>query len=177
MKDAMLDFESFGHTKHACIVQVGACYFDRVTGEIGEVFKANIDARTAVQTGATIDADTVYWWLSQSKEAIASITAQPLLPIADVMRDLNQFLAPAKCIWSHATFDFVLLTEALKRLDIKPAFHYRTARDIRTLTDFARVTIDKQARDGVHHDALDDCKFQVKYCVLALNKLAKKVGE
>lgn len=175
MKDVMLDFETFGNGNNACIVQVGACYFDRKTGEIGKTFKENVDARTSVQSGADIDADTIYWWLSQSSEAIQSVTQGELNPICETMVRLNEFLADAECFWSHATFDFVILMHTLRRLRIKPSFSYRTARDIRTLVDLAGVHPKKgRVREGVHHDALDDCRFQVGYCVEAFNKLGLK---
>lgn len=173
MKDVMIDIETLGNGKHAALIQVGACYFNRATGEIGETFKVNIDARSAVDSGAELDADTVYWWLSQSKEAISAVTAEPQMAIVPAMNQLNDFLEKAKAVWSHATFDFVIVTETLKRLKIKPKFHYRTCRDIGTLVDLANIdTKDPNlVRGGIHHDGLDDCIFQVRYCVMAFNKL------
>jgi hypothetical protein len=176
MTDVMLDFEAFGNGKNACIVQVAAVYFDRHTGEIGKEFKANIDAQSAIASGAEMDASAVYWWLSQEKAAIDSILQQPRREIFDVMDELNWFLNGATAIWSHATYDFVILTETLKRLEIRPAFSYRATRDIRTLLDLAGIQLKDQTlnREGVHHDSLDDCKFQVQYCVPALRKLGGK---
>lgn len=173
MKDVMLDIESLGNGKHAAIVQIGAAYFDRASGAIGEMFKINIDARSAVESGAELDADTVYWWLSQSREAIDSITALPLSPIGAAMVELNDFLNGATAIWSHATFDWVIVTETFKRLKIRTKFHYRTCRDIRTLVDLAGIqTTDYYLkREGIHHDALSDCFHQIKYCVDAFQKL------
>jgi hypothetical protein len=63
MKDVMIDFETFGKVPNKCLSQIGAVYFDRVTGELGNKFKASIDARTHQALGGAIDADTVYWWL------------------------------------------------------------------------------------------------------------------
>lgn len=174
MKDVMLDLETLGNGKNKCIVQIGACYFDRDTGEIGETFKVNVDAGTHVKYGGELDAQTVYWWLEQPKEAQNSLLAGPRENIIDAMTRLNVFLARAKAIWSHATFDFVAIQETFKQLDIKPLFHYRVARDLRTIVDAGKVTIDKQLREGTHHDALDDCRFQVKYCVAALNNIKNK---
>lgn len=174
MKDVMVDIETLGNGKNACVVQIGACYFDRLTGEIGETFKVNIDARSAVKEGAELDADTVYWWLRQSPEAIASITAEPLNEIRKAFFALNLFLQDAKYIWSHATFDFVILTETYKRLDIKPTFRYNAARDIRTLVDLAKISTVATPREGLHHDGLADALHQVKYCVLAFQKLGGK---
>lgn len=172
MKDVMIDLETFGNGKNACVVQIGACYFDRVTGEVGETLKYNVDARSAAESGAQLDADTVYWWLSQSKEAVASVTADPKQSIDFVFRQLNGFLDKAQCIWSHATFDFVIVMETFKRLGIKPSFSFRAARDIRTLVDLAKLDTKLFRRTvGTHHDALDDAIFQVNYCVAALNLL------
>lgn len=167
----MIDLETLGNGKNACIVQIGACEFDLETGEIGKTFKVNIDAESAVRSGADLDPQTVYWWLSQSREAIDSITAQPRIDINEAFTQLNEFLKDAKQIWSHATFDFVIVMETFKRLNIKTSFHYRTARDIRTLMSLGNVTVDKVIRTGLHHDGLEDAKHQVKYCAQAYRKL------
>ena len=43
MKDLMVDIETLGVSHDSVITQIGACYFDRNTGEIGAKFIANID--------------------------------------------------------------------------------------------------------------------------------------
>lgn len=167
----MLDFETLGNGKNACVIQIGACQFDRDTGEILDKFSLNIDAESAIQSGAEMDASTVLWWLQQSKEAITAVTRDPLTHIFQGFSELNEFLSRAETVWSHATFDFVILTETLKRLNLKPKFHYKVARDIRTLVDLSGINSKALPREGTHHNALDDCIYQVKYCVQAMNKL------
>lgn len=174
MKEAMLDFETFGNGKNALVVQVGACFFDRTNGNIGETFKMNVDAKSAQESGGEFDADTVYWWMQQHPLAIESILKSPALPIAEVFEGLNFFLSQAESIWSHATFDFVILTETLKRLRMKPKFSYRAARDIRTLKDLAGG-IPAIERKGIHHDALDDAIYQAQYTSAMLQKLKGKL--
>lgn len=170
MNNVMIDIETLGNGENKCVIQVGACYFDRDTGEIGATFKKNIDAGSAIKAGLEMDAATVYWWLAQSDEARASILADPKEDITAVFHALNLFLEPAKQIWSHATFDFVTLMETYRKLGIKPLFGFRTARDIRTLMDIVHITVDRK-RDGVHHDALADALHQVKYCMEAFDRL------
>lgn len=167
----MIDLETLGNGENKCVVQIGACYFDRTTGTIGETFKVNVDAKSATDAGFQLDASTVYWWLQQSQEARDSITAKPLLPIRDAFHQLDVFLCDAKCIWSHATFDFVTVMETYRKLNITPTFSYRTARDIRTLVDLFNISINKTTREGVHHDGLADAIHQVKYCMKAFEKL------
>lgn len=170
MKDVMIDFETFGNGKDKCLCQVGAVYFDRVTGELGAEFKANIDARTHVAAGGKIDAETFYWWLAQSDSARASVGA-PGEHVIDVLNNLNDFLGRAERIWSHSTFDFVTLMDTLKQFSIKPQFSYKSGLDLRTLVYLAGTRVSEHVRDGTHHDGLEDAKFQVKYAVTAMNTI------
>lgn len=165
--DLMVDLETFATGPDALIVQIGACYFDRVTGEIFETFKANINP--SGESVGQVDVHTVMWWLKQSKAAQESILAEPRVEFKKALQDFKDFSSRANCIWSHATFDFVILQNSFKRCGIRQ-FNYKSARDIRTLVDLAGQ-IPQQTRDGVHHDALDDAIFQVKYCVACLNKI------
>lgn len=169
MKDVMIDFETFGTGPDKCLCQVGAVYFDRLTGELGTEFKESIDAASHVREGAKMDADTVYWWLRQSDAARASISQDGARDVVSVMNDLNTFLAGAERIWSHATFDFVTLMDTLRQLRIKPSFSYKAGLDLRTLVYLAGINVSSFPREGVHHDGLADAKHQVKYCVAALN--------
>lgn len=176
MKDVMLDFETLGNGKNAAVVQIGACYFDKYTANIGKIFSTGVTLESAVRSGAEIDASTTLWWLGQTKEAQDTVFKGPAMDIHAAFNDLNQFLHGAEAIWSHATFDFVILQETMKRLNIKPNYKYSVARDIRTLQYLARPTtaeISALKREGVHHNAIDDCIFQVKYCSLSFNKLKK----
>lgn len=166
----MLDFETLGNGTNKCICQVGAVYFDKVTGELGSEFKMNIDANSHEVLGGKLDSTTVYWWLQQSDDARKSLLIDRH-DIRNVFLKLNEFLAPSKRIWSHATFDFVTLMETMKQLNLKPNFKYNQGLDLRTLTYLSGIKVDKVVRQGIHHDALDDCKHQVKYAILSLNAI------
>ena len=176
MKDVMIDLETFGTTHNAVVVQVGACYFDRITGEISDTFLQNIDADTSLQRGFEFDGDTVYWWLKQDKEAQDSIVKGRKEDVEVTMIKFNAFLKGAKYVWSHVTFDFVILMNHLKQLNIKPSFHHKTARDIRTLVHLAKISPKGYSRLGTHHNALDDCFYQVKYVTDCLNRIERKLG-
>lgn len=169
MKDVMLDFETLGNGTNKCICQVGAVYFDKSTGETGRELKINIDAASHERYGGKLDASTVYWWLAQSDAARASILEGDRIDIKAAFVQLNEFLSGSARIWSHATFDFVTLQETCKQLEIKPLFRYKNGLDLRTLTYLAGLKVDNFKREGTHHDALADCKHQIKYCVAALN--------
>jgi len=167
MKDVMLDIETLGTRCSSAIIQIGACYFDRTTGEVGECFKMNIHSE--YDDRFTYDWRTVSRWLLQSQEARESVATAGTKLDASLER-LTRFLKDAECIWSHATFDMPILTHAYEVCGMEFPIPYRGMRDIRTLTDIADHRGTKE-REGVHHDALDDCIFQVGYCVEALNKI------
>lgn len=169
MKDVMIDLETLGTRSTSAIVQIGACYFDRKTGEIGDTFTINVLHKYMGIDVFTMDHETVNWWLVQSEEARKSISELGV-DIKDAMTQLHHFLKGADFLWSHATFDIPIIQNSFEKCGLKNPIPYRGMRDIRTLMDLAdhRSTIE---REGTHHDALDDCKFQVAYCVEALNKL------
>jgi 3' exoribonuclease, RNase T-like len=171
MKNVMLDLETLGNDSNAAVIQIGACYFDPDTGEIGETLKLNVSAQSAIDSHASISGDTIYWWLQQSQEARESVSKIPQTNYHEAFSQLNNFLSKAEKIWSHATFDFVIVTETLKRLKITPSFKYYQAKDIRTLMDLACLKAKDFPKTGTCHDALDDCFNQVNYCVKALKKL------
>jgi hypothetical protein len=173
MKDVMLDLETWGNSNNAVAIQIGACFFDRITGDIGNTFEVHIDARDEVKHGFEINASTIYWWFNQSEMAQVMATGDKhkRLDAYTAWDRFNDFVKKAKCIWSHATFDFVILMNHLRKLEIKPNTGFRDARDLRTLVDLARLEYTKEQRYGVAHNALDDCKYQVAYAVKAINKI------
>ena len=170
MKDLMVDIETFGNTKNSVIVQIGACYFDRKTGEIGDTFFTNVDADSGFRRGFKATGSTLYWWLEQDKEAQQALLADRK-DVFDAITDFNAFAKKAARVWSHATFDFVILMNHFEQMNIKPKFHYRAARDLRTLVDLANWDHWDYERVGTHHNGLDDCIYQVRYAVDCLNAI------
>lgn len=166
MKDIMIDLETLGTRSSAAIIQIGACYFDRNTGNIGNTFEVNIDE---FDDKFTMDMSTIAWWLKQSDQARASVTEEGA-PMITAMLKLKDFLQGGDCLWAHATFDIPIIQHAFEVFGLKNPIPFRGMRDIRTLMDIADHKSEKP-REGVHHTALDDALFQVQYCVEALNKL------
>ncbi len=169
MDDIMIDLETFGARSDALIVQIGACFFDRTTGEIGKTFFANVDPSFRSRA-FSVDYATIKWWLSQSEQARASLMMETK-ELKSVLESLYEFLDKRDAnIWCHATFDMPILLHAFEVVGMKFPIHYRNMRDIRTLMDLADHHSDTK-RTGVHHNALDDAKFQAQYCTEAMQKL------
>lgn len=165
--DIMLDLETLGTKSDAAIIQIGACYFNRDTGKIGEKFRVNVEPDLSL---FSVEWGTVKWWMLQTEEARQSVTGEAV-SMATAIKDLHDFLdSDDVCLWAHATFDIPIIENAFKVMGVKFPIRYKRMRDIRTLTDVSHHEVSWE-REGVHHDALDDCIFQVKYCTEAIRNL------
>jgi len=172
--DLMLDIETLGTGTKALITQIGACYFDRDTGEITWTFCENIQIQDSLDNGFEVRGDTIKWWFEQDKDVINKMisNAQPVTKVLGHFQTfckVNQFDAA----WAHATFDFPILTNAYHLMKLKQPIPYRKMRDIRTLVDLSNVVYDKSKNEKTHN-ALDDCIYQVKYCVECFRKINER---
>jgi len=170
MKEIMLDIETMDTLPTAAIMQIGACYFDRESGKIGKTFFANIDLNSCIEKGLTVNGDTIYWWLSQSDSARESMLKKPRGKVENVLKRFRKFANGATTIWCHASYDFPIVTNAMVACGIDP-MNFLIVRDIRTISDLSGMRVRDFKRDGVHHTALDDCSFQVKYIRYAIDKI------
>jgi DNA polymerase III epsilon subunit-like protein len=168
MKDLMVDIETMGTGSSAAIIQIGACYFDRKTGQIGPNFLININLEDSITNGFTVDPSTQAWWAKQDQTILAEILATGI-QAKQALEQFRKFVRNGVPIWSHATFDFVLLQNALKKFELPP-LNYKMARDIRTLVDLSGINLADYDWSKKTHNAYDDCVFQVSYCTDALRK-------
>lgn len=173
MKNLMIDLETMGNNNNSVITQIGACYFDPKTGMLGKTFFRNVDMESCVRAGMEFDASTILWWLQQSDAARKSIYTGPFVPIEDALKDFAKFAGKAERVWSHVTFDHVIILNAFRRTGIKSPWHYRAAKDIRTLTALAnlKAKVERKEGEGVEHNALDDAIYQVSYVVECLKHI------
>lgn len=166
MKDLMLDIEAMGSGPDAVIVQVGAAYFNRNTGNVCDTFLQNVSLASA---DGRFSGSTIHWWLQQALAGNKLTFLQEAREESNVLKAFREFASDADFIWSHATFDFVIVQSALSRHGLKP-LSYRCSRDIQTLVDLSGLPRDKKEKIN-SHDALDDCLYQIKYCVECFKNL------
>ena len=156
----MVDIETMGTGNNAVITQIGACMFDKETGDIGETFTVNIDIQSCLNKGLVVNGDTIGFWLQQEgrsflKNPISLDEALSLFYLFCKDKKIN-------AVWAHATFDFPILANAYSACEMRLPFHFRAMKDLRTLV-YLSGTLVEVAKVGKTHDALDDCKFQVNY--------------
>lgn len=172
MKKIMLDLETMGNKPGAAIISIGAVFFD-VNNGLGREFHTRIDLEDAVKSGLKMDPSTVKWWMKQSKEAQDAV----MMPGASLRSAIMEFESFVRCnleigerveVWGNGSdFDNVLLLAAFDICEITPPWKFFDSRCYRTLKNLFK-SVAPDPREGIHHDALDDAKFQALHAIKIL---------
>ena len=186
MKNVMLDLETFGTSSNAVITSIGAVQFDPVTGKMGDTYYNNVELTDQVSRGRSIEGRTVLWWLGQSDDARRALYApeKPAVGVEQALVELMNFWPKNGRIWSHATFDAVILRGLYDDYRMVAPWHFRDVVDIRTLNALVKGSKipherpwEKVERHGTSHNALDDAIHQVQYCSLMWQHLTQDYKE
>lgn len=190
-----IDIETMGDGHNAAVVSIGAARFDPyiVSPFEGDdpYFYQEISLDDSVRQGFDITPSTIRWWLGQSDYAREAVKGDDVMGVVAALAKfaawlaekgpgglplssgMNTFTQPRNFVWSHATFDAVILENAYKRTGVPRPWSYRDVRDLRTLEHitFGRYDKDNWKRVDLHsktHNALDDAIRQaqmVNYCM------------
>jgi len=179
----MLDIETMGNTSNSAITSIGAVQFDLETGETGETFYTKVHLQSCLDSGLVMNADTVLWWLKQSDSARLELTNKPGEPnpptIAEALLKFSEFVRKMPAgkkeniyVWGNsARFDCGIMSDAYKAVGLRIPWDFRNERCLRTLVAFEPQIKDQTKFEGTVHNALDDCRHQIKYCVATWRKL------
>jgi len=170
----MVDIETMGNKSGCAIVSLAAVRFNIDTGETGEEFYRNISLQSCLKAGLTVQADTIMWWMSQSKESRNSLKSD-CCSINEAMYEFNNFYNN-EFIWANSPrFDLEILSAAytLCNPTIDIPWNFRKERCCRTLYALAPDLIKGWKHGGVAHKALDDCHNQIRKCVAVWNHIKK----
>lgn len=176
----MTDIETFGKSPDGAIVAIGAVQFDKVNG-ITKEFYVNVNLESNVKANRKIDAQTVEWWLQQSKEAQQALFAEPRKDLDAALTLLSNFIVEDKAAKEHAiwangvTFDLVILRSAYESFKMKCPWSYRDEmclRPIRFLGSLKGLDYSDfiKTMSGTKHNALDDAKVQAQYLLEFMSK-------
>lgn len=185
MNDIMVDLETMDNIGSAAIVSIGAVQCDLITGQTGEEFYRIVELDGQADLGLTMDAQTIYWWLGQSRGATEALLAPGKILLEDMCNSFKKWVEylehpKIKRLWGNgASFDNAILRNAFKRVDIEFPIPFWQDRDMRTIVGFYPKQMQeewrwKNLRKGTHHNALDDAKYQVSYCSYILQELGVK---
>lgn len=171
MSRAMIDIETLGDGSIAPIIQVGAVMFDE-SGPIADTrFLANVTFKSALASGVPTVGSLEFWFRQSMPARMGLFTDPEPVPLAEALAHLATWWSAKqpKQMWSHATFDAVILDNAYRWLGRTPPWSRRRVMDLRTLA--ALVPTERIERVGTHHNALDDAIHQARVAGAALTKL------
>lgn len=174
MKKWMIDIETLGIDPSCPVIQIGFCSFDW-DGTTSDEHCLNISLGPQYVKGCKGDASTLKWWHStpemrqmfedMHKNTVGPTTALNILRSCIKWRDK---------IWSSANFDIPILTNQFKLFGVKCPWAYYDTRDVRTIMELAGISKKDypEMDEENNHNALSDCKFQVKCICDAYKKLS-----
>lgn len=181
----MVDIETLGTKSYATILSLGAIFFDIKTGELGEAFHKSVKISSCLNVGLEVNPKTALWWIGQ-EEALEQWAKSEKFDLTQVLDEFSEFcksnipniLEPEPFyIWGNSNrFDMGLIENAYTKIGKEIPWRFRDERDVRTLSHYGpdiRERVIKEAKESgaVVHDALEDCKIQIKYCTEINNKI------
>ena len=180
MDDIMVDLETMDSGPQAAIVAIGAVAFDVESGRLGHALYLPVSLSTSVKYGGKMGADTVLWWLKQSKDASSEFTNEDeCFHIEDALIEFESFInlvsdRDSVRIWGNgASFDNVILASAYKNAFLQVPWKFWNDRCYRTMKSLHPNI--KMDRVGTHHNAMDDAKTQAKHLIRIFNE-TKSIG-
>lgn len=164
----MFDLETLDSKNTSCILSIGAVEFNLNTGEIGDTLYITVDLQSCINEGLTIGADTIMWWFKQSNEARERIYNSVGVELEDALEQVFKFVKDCGGdkvhVWGNgATFDISILENAFYKFFTELPWKFYNVRDLRTIVDINPKIKKECVFDGVKHDAIADCKYQIKY--------------
>ena len=160
--DVMLDIETLGFRPECVVLTIGAIKFDPYNPGMephsGFYQRLNVDEQFAL--GRTADDSTLEWWTQQE----ASVREEALgeegrVDLMEFARSLNKYMVGVDNIWAQGpTFDFVIIENLFRMLDVPVNWQFWQIRDSRTL--FKVLGEPRKADRAEAHNALADCYYQ-----------------
>lgn len=171
----MIDLETLGVNQDSVFVSVGLCTFDPETGEIEHREEFNVDWQSSIDSGRSVTAGTLKWWLAQDQGATVNILLdgfkleRALIVLSDFIKEHK-----IKYVWGNgATFDISILENSYTQLGMKIPWDFWNVRDVRTIKHLAPFNYKVPAFEGTQHKAMDDAVHQAMY-VSEIWQLIKK---
>lgn len=188
--DIMTDLESLDNTSKPAITQISAIHCDIEKGKSYEEFDEFVSPMSSVKYGLTINGETVSWWMTQEKDAIQKVLVQSiekgkdlkavLIQFSKFLNDLKEKYQAEKIniIGNGTLADIQWLESAYRAVGLEIPWSYREPYCHRTLLKTVERIYGYDIKDevqfvGIKHNAIDDCKHQLKQAHVAMKMIKK----
>ncbi len=173
----MVDLETLGTSESAVILSIGAVKFDPMWREgasrILDGFHVAVDPASAQQSGGTIDANTVSWWMHHERAAarnsLQEMSKQDLFSALDGLAMWMNTDTIAG-VWGNApSFDCSILRHSFTRVGLDAPWKFWQDRCYRTLSVIGRDV--PKPCEGIAHTALADATNQALHVQAIVSRL------
>lgn len=179
MRHLMIDIETLGTKPGSVITQIAAVQFDLKTGKLGETFNEKISIQSCLDLGLVVDAGAIEFWANEPSFKNLFINPKHLSEVLYLFRTFMQKLQPNDLqVWGNG-LDLPVIEMAYDTTKQNVPWKYTMVRDVRTLVSFApeiKENCKAISKFNNKHDALNDCYFQIEYCVKTYNKIMSKIN-
>lgn len=153
----MIDIETLGLETGSAILSIGAVRFNETS--VWDEFYQEISVQSCQESGLTIDAGTLEWWLQQDDSVAEVLVGGRTL--VDVLGEFILYYGDADEVWANSpAFDCEMIEEACRAVGKQAPWDYSQKRDVRTVRKLPGA-VDVEM-EGEEHNALDDAKWQAR---------------
>jgi hypothetical protein len=178
----MLDLEFLGKPPLARITNIGACFFNPLTGEIGDQFYMCVNWAEESDQSLPVDVSTVKWWMEQQEDARKELLSSDRVTLALALSKFKEFVnkntnAFKVELWGNGDdCDCVIFEAAYKSAKMEHPWKFWGTRDVRTIVSTVKLLHNTEVNkitpfEGVPHHALHDAIHQAKYVSLGFQML------
>lgn len=182
--DLMLDLETAGISPGVALIQIAAVPFNANTGEVSNnTFSKAINMQHQIDNGFKFDISTLRWWRRTNNDLFKKLSESPFTYniVGKEFQSYFNNLPNSKEIrvWGNsARFDLGLLEGFYKRgigYKFQPFWNTWKEMDVRTISALKPDIKANMTFVGEKHNAIDDCKHQIKYVTKTLEELKIKL--
>jgi DNA polymerase III epsilon subunit-like protein len=166
-----LDTETMDTAPTAALISIGAVRFSIEQGIIDR-FYTSVNLQSSLNHGLTKSQSTLYWWKTQSKEAIAAwALSKVTLPDAIELFE-TWFNNHRGQVWCQGVdFDLPIMRNAFQAVGKTFPVKHWSQMDSRTLFTLAGIRTTDMVRHGEFHNALGDAETCAVYLADLLDKM------
>lgn len=181
----MIDIETLGRTPGCAIIQIAAVPFNINTGKISkDIFKMSIGKGPQLKNGFTSCPNTIKWWNKENKklfEELSSSKNHYVLVGRKFQQYFRSLIGHQKIrVWGNSNrFDLGIIEgwyqKSIGNTTFQPFWNTWLENDCKTLTNLKPLIKKNMTFIGTKHNAIDDCKHQIKYCHATIKALNIKM--
>lgn len=169
----MIDLETLGICATSVVLSVGTAIFDDEYSIIDKKMYV-LDKREQLERGRTYNKGTIEFWNNQPKEAKEQFKTNHVYSIDEFKKDFSNFIKQynVELVWSTAPNLDIACIQTLFEIDKNDGsvipWNYNKIRDVRTVRDYLR---EYPKREGIYHNAIDDCLYQIECLKLSIRDM------